>query len=212
MATRIELFFDIVSPYSYLAATQIEALAARHGAEVDWKPFFLSGVMKATGNVPPATLPARGKYLFADLKRWTKRYDVPFRFPSTFPGKTITAQRMLTAQRLADPSAVPTLALAFYRAHWGEGGDIASPERLVELANGVGLDGAALLAAAATPDVKSELEKLTADAVARGAFGAPTLFVGREMFFGNDRLGLLEDLLESLGEGTSAGPRGGSSA
>ncbi|MBX3251316.1 MAG: 2-hydroxychromene-2-carboxylate isomerase [Myxococcales bacterium] len=198
MTPRIELFFDVVSPYSYLAVTQIEALAERHGAEVDFKPFFLAGVMKATGNVPPATLPARGKYLFADLNRWAKRYGVPFRFPSSFPAKTITAQRMLVAQRLADAAGVPKLAHALYRAHWGEGGDVAAPERLVALAEGAGLDGEALLAAAGTPEVKAELEALTADAVARGAFGAPTLFVGREMFFGNDRLGLLEDLLESL--------------
>ena len=95
MSANIEFFFDISSPYSYLAATQIEAVAARAGGTARWRPFLLGGVFKSVGNKPPASLPARGRYMLTDLYRWAAEYDVPFEFPSTFPMNSLLAMRAL---------------------------------------------------------------------------------------------------------------------
>lgn len=195
MSRRIEFYFDVVSPYSYLAATQIDALAAKHDAHVDWLPFFLGGVMQATGNKPPASLPARGPYLFRDLQRWSAKYDVPLRFPKIFPANTLKAQRTLTALAAREPTSVAKLALGFFTLYWADGSDPNDEAALVARADSLGLDGVALLAAASEDATKSALKERTDEAVRRGAFGAPTMYFGGEMYFGNDRLVLLEDAL-----------------
>lgn len=193
MPGELEFFFDVVSPYTYLAATRMQGLAKATGATIHWRPFLLGGVFKATGNAPPAMVAARGRYMANDLSRWAARFEVPFRFPSSFPGNSLKAQRMLCA--LEDPNDVSKLALVFFVHHWSEGGDIGDPEALVRLANGAGFDGNALLAATADPAIKSVLIAQTEQAVSRGAFGAPTFFVGEEMFFGCDRLAFVEAAL-----------------
>jgi len=114
----IEFFFDIVSPYSYMASLQIDAIGERTGLEVQWRPFLLGGVFKATGNAMPAQVPARGDYLRRDLQRWAKRLDIAFVFPDFFPYNSLVPMR---------------------------------------------------------------------------AFGAPSIFVGDELFFGNDRLQMVEE-------------------
>lgn len=203
MSRRIEFFFDVVSPYSYLAATQIDALAAKHDARVEWLPFFLGGVMQATGNKPPASLPARGPYLFRDVQRWSTKYGVPLRFPKVFPANTLKAQRMLTAIPTQDPAAVAKLALGFFALYWAEGGDPNDDATLVARADALGFDGASLLASASQDVTKAILKERTDEAVRRGAFGAPTMFFDGEMYFGNDRLVLLEDaLVASASRGT----------
>jgi len=179
MNATIEFFFDISSPYSYLAATQIDGVGARLGVPVTWRPFLLGGVFKAVGNQPPATLPARGRYMLADLHRWAAAYEVPFSFPSTFPMNTLLAMRALTA---LEPAQRPDATLALYRAYWGDDRDLTRPEVLADII------GEMPVARAVTPEVKGALRATTEEAVARGAFGAPTIFVGDKMFFGNDRL------------------------
>jgi 2-hydroxychromene-2-carboxylate isomerase len=185
MSHEIQFYFDAVSPYTYLATTQVEALESRIDMPVRWIPFYLGGVMKATGNAPPALVPARGAYMFRDLRRWSKHYGVPFHFPKAFPINTLTAQRALTS--LADDQpALREAAHRLFRAYWVEDRDISRPEVLAEL-----LPPAAL-AAAAEPAVKARLKAASDEAVAAGAFGAPTFLVGRELFFGNDRLPFVE--------------------
>ncbi|MCB9610846.1 MAG: 2-hydroxychromene-2-carboxylate isomerase [Sandaracinus sp.] len=196
MARHLEIFFDVVSPYSYLATTQIDALAARHDAEVQWRPFFLGGVMKATGNQPPAMLPARAPYLLKDIHRWAAKYDVPLTFPKIFPANTLMPQRMLAALELEAPDDVRRLAAGFFSLYWAEGGDPTASEVLVARANELGFEGPRLLAAAGRDDVKEQLKASTDEAVRRGAFGAPSIFFEGEMYFGNDRLVLLEDALD----------------
>ncbi len=196
MTASLELFFDVVSPYSYLASTQVAALAARHGISVRWRPFFLGGVMKATGNQPPATLPARAPYLLRDVQRWAAKYGVPLQFPRRFPANTLLAQRMLTALQSDE---VARLAPGFFALYWAEGGDVTDPDTLRGRADALGFDGGALLAAAAGDEVKDRLKATTDEAVRRGAFGAPTFFFDGEMYFGNDRLVLLEDALVASG-------------
>ncbi|ROH93255.1 2-hydroxychromene-2-carboxylate isomerase [Stagnimonas aquatica] len=194
MSKTIEFFWDPASTYSYLAATQIEALARRCGAEVHWKPFLLGKVFEATGNKMPAALPAKGKYLFRDARMWAKFYGVPFRFPKLFPLNSVLASRACLAA--ADQGKGVEFSLALLKAYWAEGQDPSQPEVVSAIAESVGLDGAALLAATQEPAVKEALRANTEAAIQRGAFGAPTFYVDDQMFWGNDRLNLLEAYLK----------------
>ncbi len=192
MAT-LEFFYDFTSPYTDLASTQVEAVAARAGAAVRWRPFLLGGVFKATGNRAPLEVPAKGRHMLTDLARWSRRLGVPLRFPGTFPIPSVLALRCALAAE-GQGKLVP-FSQAVFRAAWAEEQDIASPEVLAGLADDLGLDGAALVAAA--PGFKEALARQTAEAVERGAFGAPTFFVGEELFVGNDRLDFVEAALKA---------------
>ena len=192
-AQRIEYFWDPASPYTYLASTQIEALAARAGAALEWRPFLLGKVFEATGNKAPATIPHKGKHMFTDLQRWASHYGVPVTMPKVFPVHSVLALRAGLAASAQGKAA--GFAKAVMRAYWGEGRDISQPEVVGAVAAAEGLDPAALLAATQEPAIKDALRVNTEEAVKRGAFGAPTFFVGGEMFWGNDRLLLLEQFL-----------------
>ena len=189
----IEFFWDPVSPYTYLASTRIEALAVRVGAVLRWRPFLLGKVLEATGNRPNIDVPAKGRHMLADLARWARHYGVPLVAPPTFPISTVTALRAGLAAEQAGRG--PAFATAVMRAYWGEGRDISQAQTLLAVAAAAGLDGAALLAQTQEPAIKDALRSNTDEAVRRGAFGAPTFFVGEQMFWGNDRLGILEECL-----------------
>jgi len=192
----VELFFDIGSPYSYLAATQIEAVAAGTGARVRWRPFLLGAVFKATGNEMPARVAAKARWMLDDLARWAARYGVPFKMASRFPLNTLRTERALTAAaRLNGEEAIGPFALTLFRGYWVEDKDVSSDEEIRAAAKAVGLDPDAVVAAIDSPEIKDALRATTDEAVRRGAFGAPTIFVGDAMFWGNDRLDLVEDEL-----------------
>jgi 2-hydroxychromene-2-carboxylate isomerase len=194
MSTRtIEFFWDSASPYTYLAATQIESLAARHGATVQWKPFLLGKAFEAAGNRPPAQIPAKGKYMFRDLRLWAKHYGVPFWFPKVFPVASIASLRIACA---LPEDQRGRWALAAMTAYWSQDQDIGQPEVLKTVAAGLGLDPDATLALAQDPAAKEQIKANTDDAVKRGVFGAPTFFIGDTMFWGNDRFPLMEAVLE----------------
>ena len=192
MTVTIEFFWDAVSPYSYLAGTQIEALAARNEARLVWRPFLLGGVMQATGNRPPLTVPAKFSHMLTDLQRWAAYYGVPLRKPDNFPASTLHVQRIACALPEAE---VGRWARATAGAYWGRGEDISQPETIRSIASSLDLDADALLAAAQAETIKARLKANTDEAVQRGAFGAPTFFIGEAMFWGNDRLPLLERAL-----------------
>jgi 2-hydroxychromene-2-carboxylate isomerase len=191
-ATQIEFYWDSASPYTYLAATQIEALAAQHGASVVWKPFLLGKAFEATGNRMPAAVPAKGKYLFKDVALWAQHYGVPFKFPKVFPVASLGSLRVACA--LAD-AEVGRWALAVMQAYWTQDQDIGQPEVLKAVAASLGWDGDDLLARAQTQPVKDRLKANTDEAVQRGVFGAPSFFIGDTMFWGNDRFELMEGVL-----------------
>jgi len=194
MAT-LEFFYDFVSPYSYFASTRIEALAARTGATLRWRPFLLGGVLKATDNKAPADTPAKYAHLKVDTARWARRLGVPFAYPRIHPFSTVLAMRCaLTAGR---SGALVPFTHAAFRAVWADGRDLTSPEVLAAVAASVGLDGPALVAAA--PEEKAALVAQTDEAVRRGAFGAPSFFVGDELWVGNDRLDFVEEALRAAG-------------
>jgi 2-hydroxychromene-2-carboxylate isomerase len=191
MAT-LEFFYDFVSPYSYLASTRVEEVARRTGAELRWRPFLLGGVLKAADNKAPADTPAKYRHLKVDVGRWAGRLGVPLAFPEKHPFSTVLAMRCALAAE-ARGKLVPFTHAAF-RAAWVEGRDLTSPEVLSALATSVGLEGALV---AAAPEYKAALVAQTEEAVRRGAFGAPTFFVGEEMFVGNDRLDFVEQALRA---------------
>jgi 2-hydroxychromene-2-carboxylate isomerase len=198
MVRSVEFFFDVGSPYSYLAATRMDALLARTGAQVVWRPFLLGGLFKAVGNTMPAQLAAKARYMLADLMRWAREYDVPFQFSSRFPQNSLRAMRAATFA--ADRERASPFALALFRAYWVEDRDITADATLTAAATTAGLDGGELLAGCELPAVKDALRAATEEAARRGAFGAPTFFVGEQMFWGNDRLSFVE---QALGEGAA---------
>lgn len=192
----VEFFYDIGSSYSYLASTQIDAACARAGAKARWRPFLLGGVFKATGNDMPARVPNKARWLLADNLRWAKKYGVGFTMPSRFPLVTITTMRALTAaDRLFGEDAQKTLAHALFRGFWVEDRDVADKTVIAELATKAGLDGVAIASAIDAQETKDALRAATDEAVARGAFGAPAMFVGDDLYWGNDRLDQLEERL-----------------
>jgi 2-hydroxychromene-2-carboxylate isomerase len=195
MSREIELFFDIGSSYSYLAATQMTAVSERTKTPVRWRPFLLGAVFKSTGNSLPISVPAKARWMLGDMTAWAAHYKIPFQMPVRFPLVTLRTQRFLTAVDALGAAHVAPVALALFDAYWAKGEDITMDPALVAAAQQAGLDGAALVAAIDAPETKERLRATTDEAVRRGAFGAPTMFVGDTMFWGNDRLPLLEQHL-----------------
>lgn len=188
----IEFFFDIGSSYSYLAATQMEGVAKRTGVPVRWRPFLLGAVFKATGNDMPAKLPAKARWMLSDMALWAKHYGIVFRMPSRFPLITLRAQRALCAAERLSPDAVPAFARSLFGAYWAEDQDPTTDAAITAGAQAAGLDAATILASIDTQETKDLLRATTEEAVKRGAFGAPAMFVGDQLFWGNDRIPLLE--------------------
>lgn len=197
MSRSVEFFFDFGSPASYLAFTQMPGLAARTGATVIYRPMLLGGVFKATGNHSPVTVPAKGKWMFGDLQRHAQRYGVPFRMNPHFPVNTLNPMRGAIAAQTLGVAAQYNDAM--FRAMWVDGQNLAEPAVAAAVLQGAELDAERLLAACAEPEVKAGLIAATEEAVARGAFGAPTFFVGSEMFFGQDRLDFVEAAAQASG-------------
>lgn len=190
---HIDFYYDIGSPYSYLCATQIDGVAAKHGREVRWRPMLLGAVFKATGNDMPARVPAKAKWMLQDLDLWAKSYGVPYQFPPLFPANTVRAMRACVYA--GERGKVREMSLALFEAYWARGLDPSSPEGIQKAAGSVGLSADEILQAIETQAVKDKLRKTTDEAISRGAFGAPAIVVGGHLFWGNDRLPLLDRVL-----------------
>ena len=193
MSKSVEFFFDVGSPTVYLAATQLSKIAGRHGATVLWRPFLLGGVFKATGNVSPATVPAKSRYMGHELERFARRYEVPFLFNPFFPVNTLALMRGAVAYQ--QQGRLDQYIEAIFSAMWVTGKNMNEPTIVAEVLDTIGIGAQEFLVAIAAQDVKDKLKSNTEEAVERGAFGAPTFFVGDEMFFGQDRLDFVEAAL-----------------
>ncbi len=190
MAGTIEFLFDFVSPASYLAHCRLKGVVARTGATVRHVPMLLSAVMKATGNSPPLTVPAKGRWLNVDLMRFAARDGVPFAMNPAFPMNTVTIMRLATGLR-DDPRYGRFLDFAF-DAMWHYPRNLSDLAEITTVLTNAGFDAAAELARADSQEIRDALRATTDDAIARGAFGAPTFFVGDDMWFGQDRLDWVE--------------------
>ena len=186
----IEFLFDVGSPTTYLAHKRIPDLIDRTGVEVVYVPVLLGGIFKATGNASPVMVPAKGAYMGADMARFAKKFGVSLNMNPYFPINTITMMRM--AAGLVGEESFPRLVDTLFDAMWKGRKNMGDPEVLASVLTGAGFDPAELLALAESPEAKDRLKTNTENAVARGAFGAPTFFVGDEMFFGQDRLDFVE--------------------
>lgn len=190
MTETIDFYFDVGSPASYLAWTQLPALAERTGVEIRWKPMLLGGVFKATGNQSPAMIPAKSRYTRLDMERFARIYGVPLNFNPHFPVNTLVLMRGAVAY-LDTPDFHSYLDVVF-NAMWVDEKNLNDPGTAVSVLQQAGFDAEDVLARCDDASVKAELKRLTEEAVGRGVFGAPTFFAGDEMFFGQDRLPQLE--------------------
>lgn len=193
MSKTIEFYFDVGSPASYLAWTQIADLAERHSAELIYKPMLLGGVFKATGNSSPATVPAKGNYTRQDFNRFAQRYGVELNHSPFFPINTMQLMRGATAY-LGTEQFVPFVD-AVFRAIWVDEQDMGNPEVVGAVLSRHGFSPDVVMQRMSDQAVKDSLRSHTEEAIERGVFGAPTLFVGEQMFFGQDRLDFVEEAL-----------------
>lgn len=195
MGRRLEFFYDYGSPYSYLANHQLPGLCERTGCELVYRPMLLGGVFKATGNQSPflEKVEAKRRYGAVEMQRWVEIYGAPFRSNPHFPINTL--QLMRAAHAAVREGVFEAFHAAVYPAFWEQGLDLGDEAVLREVLGRAGLDAGKIVAGAALPEIKQALLAATEEAVARGVFGAPTFFAGDEMFFGADRLPLVERAL-----------------
>lgn len=195
MSKTVEFYFDLGSPTAYLAHKRLAQLSRQYGLKVRYMPILLGGVFKATGNASPVSIPAKGKYMLEhDLPRFAQRYGVPLNFNPYFPINTLNLMRgAIAAGRLDCMDAYVDCA---YDAIWVEQKDMGDPAVVSQVLSEAGLDADGLIALSQDPEVKAELIANTEAAVARGVFGAPTLFLEGAMYFGQDRLDFIEEAIK----------------
>jgi 2-hydroxychromene-2-carboxylate isomerase len=193
MPAPIEFWFDFSSPYSYLASEKIEELAARYGRQVEFKPTLLGVIFRTTGGVPLTELvPPKASYFAKDFARSARYAGVPFRQPSTFPIATVGTARAFLWLQSQDEALARRFLHAAFRAYFAQDRNIGEPEVIAALATEVGADPVALARGVQEPAIKDRLKALVDESIARGVFGAPTIFVDGEMFWGHDRLPQVE--------------------
>jgi len=185
--------FDYISPYAYLAWTQVHALALRHRREVEPVPVLFAALLDANGQKGPAEIPAKRVYLFKDVLRTAHLLGVPLEPPPAHPFNPLLALRVSSL-----PMPAPTrrrLIDGLYAATWGGGGGVTDPDAVSRIATAAGLDGPRAVAEAAEPPAKDRVRRATEEALAAGAFGVPTIFVGDELFWGFDAFGHVDRFL-----------------
>jgi 2-hydroxychromene-2-carboxylate isomerase len=184
MKAPLDFYFDFSSPYGYLAAQKVEALAAKHGRGVTWRPMLLGAAFKATGATPLPSIPIKGEYAKRDFLRSARFHDIPFRIPNPFPISTLHACRAFYA---APPDKQTALAKGLFRAYFVDNVNIGEADNVLKVADSLGLK----------PDLNDQAlkDKTRAEvdaAVARGVFGSPYIVVDGEPFWGMDRFEQLE--------------------
>jgi 2-hydroxychromene-2-carboxylate isomerase len=195
MIKTVEFYFDLGSPATYLAYTQLPKICEQTDSQLIYIPFLLGGIFKATGNASPATIPAKGRYMFQDLDRYAKRYGVPLKFNPHFPINTLMLMRAVTGMQLRHPQRFQAFIDCLFHALWVEGRSLDDLATVASVLTQNGFDPNEVLALTADEEVKATLKDNTEKAVQRGVFGAPSMFVDNQLFFGQDRL---DFVLEAL--------------
>jgi len=197
MARTVEFWFDVGSPAAYLAWHRLPKIAKEAGAQIDYRPMLLGGVFQATSNQSPMMVPAKGKWMQRDLARFARRGGTEFRHNPHFPINTLTLMRGAVALQMQGDARMLPYVDAVYRAIWADERNMNDPQVVGAVLQQAGFDPQALLALTAEPEVKERLKTVTAEAVQRGVFGAPTFFVDGEMYWGQDRLDWVEEALKT---------------
>lgn len=195
MSKTVEFYFDLGSPATYLAYTQLPKICERSDSQLIYIPILLGGVFKATGNASPATIPAKGRYMFQDLDRYARRYGVALKFNPHFPINTLMLMRAVTGMQLRHPQRFAAFVDCLFKALWVEGRNLDEPATVAAVLMQNGFDPNEVLALTADVDVKAALKDNTEKAVQRGVFGAPSMFVDDQLFFGQDRLDFVVEAL-----------------
>ena len=196
----LDFWFDFSSPYGYLMAEKIDAVAARHGRLVNWHPILLGVIFQATGARPPVDgTSSKAAYMMNDFHRSARFLDIPYNPPSRFPLPTQYAARAFYWLEDQDPTLARQFAHAIYRAFFVEDQDISSPEVVLDLATRLGADRNALSNALQSPAIKARLKDACSQALAAGVFGSPHVIIDGEHFFGADRLPQIEKWLQTGG-------------
>ena len=195
MTQTVDYYFDFGSPAAYLAWTQLPKICADTQATLCCKPMLLGGVFQATGNRAPMMVPLKGSYLFVDLARFARRYDVPLLFNPNFPINTLTLMRAAVGLQMRQDERFAGYCAAMFRAIWVDAQNMNDPAVVATVLAQAGFDPQALLALSSEPEVKDALKAVTDAAVQRGVFGAPTFFVADQMFWGQDRLDFVREAL-----------------
>jgi 2-hydroxychromene-2-carboxylate isomerase len=195
VSKRVEFYFDVGSPYTYLAYCQLPRLTASRGARIVWRPMLLGGVFLATGNHSPVEVPAKGSHARVDLERWAEHFAVPFRLNPHFPINTLRLMRMAVALQESDDDALHRFLSVVFTALHVHGRDLSAAPELEDVLGSAGFDAHELVAWSERPETKDGLKQRTQEAVRRGVFGAPTFFVGNQMYWGQDRLLFVDQAL-----------------
>jgi 2-hydroxychromene-2-carboxylate isomerase len=196
MAAALDFYFDFTSPYGYLASTKIDALAARHGREVKWRPMLLGAALKVTGQPPLPSIPMKGDYSKHDFQRSARYHGIAYRPPSVFPVAMQAPMRTFYWLDATDPVAAKALAARLFHAYFVDDVNISNPSDTIRIAASLGHDAAELQAALDNPAVKEKAKAEGDAAIARGVFGSPFVFVDDEPFWGLDRFDQIERWLE----------------
>jgi len=189
---QVEFYFDLGSPYSYIGFHRIQHIAKQYQAEIIWKPMLLGGVFKATGNSSPMTVPAKARYSIIDMGRWSKLWNIPVQMNPSFPINTLNLMRIITAVQLYQPERFLEVLNGLFDAMFGHPKNLNDINELITLGSSLDLSAEQIQAWLSDDQVKTQLKQITEEAIERGIFGAPTWFVGKEIFWGIDHLHFVE--------------------
>lgn len=195
MSKKVEFFFDLGSPTSYLAYTQLPKICAQTGSQLVYQPMLLGGVFKTTGNASPISVPAKGRYMLQDLARFAQRYQVELNFNPHFPINTLLLMRATTGVQMHLPERFIDFIDCLFRALWVDKRNLNDAANVAQVLEQGGFDPQQILDLSNAEDVKTALRNNTEQALQRGVFGAPSMFVGEELFFGQDRLDFVREAL-----------------
>jgi len=194
MPKKLEFFYDCSSPWTYLAFTKIEEVAGRHSANLVWKPILVGGLFNT---VNPSVyesrqkpVPVKAKYYVKDLQDWARFYGIKIGNPSVFPVNSVKAMRGAFVAH--GHGIISRYSRRVFESYWGDNQDISKDDVLRAIVREVGLDEKEYFEKIASPEYKDKLKANTDEVMNRGGFGSPTMFVEGSMFFGNDRLPLVE--------------------
>jgi len=197
MSKKVEFFFDLGSPTSYLAYTQLPKICAQTNSQLVYHPMLLGGIFKSTGNASPISVPAKGRYMLQDLARFARRYQVELNFNPHFPINTLLLMRATTGVQLRLPERFVEFLDCLFRALWVDKRNLNDPATITQVLEQGGFDPQQILDLSNDEEVKTALKNKTEQALQKGVFGAPSLFVGDELFFGQDRLDFVREALSA---------------